>query len=287
MSSSEEIKVTVVLKKEDLKCCICLSFLNKQIYKCVNGPHYVCGTCNQPLTSCPTCRHKDKLVRALDVESFVKPHLKPCVNAESGCKETIFEWDTEHKDQCSFHPLKCTICNRTVSSSTKSLISHYKEFCDTTFSILNKMTLDKPRFKMTFDHKPSLININGRYIIFIIPDAKRECYIINVVSENEIFVNQKIKCTVDDESVTNGANYTIKIPIKIIKNLNINKGTPVPYVTGNSLLFEDPILQMEQVNKTNNKHSDTGHLNDVNALLNAFGFQNNRGNESNLNHMFM
>ena len=280
--SSEEIKVTVVLKKEDLKCSICLSFLNKQIFKCVNGPHYVCGTCNiNTLTSCPSCRHKDKLVRALDIESTVKPHLIKCPNSDSGCKEMIFSWDKEHTEQCTYHPLKCNICNRTISSSSKSLMNHYKEFCDIQFNIINKTTLDKPRVKITFDGKPILININNRYVIFIMSDTKRECYTINVVTDNENFYNQKLKCSVDSKD---GSNYVIKIPIKHMKHLNTNKGTIVPFVTNNSLLFEDPLLgtsQPQQPQLTRNTHND-----DLGGLFGNTFARNNNNTSDDLNNLF-
>lgn len=285
--SNEEIKVTVVLKKEDLKCAICLSFLNKQIYKCVNGPHYVCGTCNPSISSCPTCRHKDKLIRALDIESVIKPHMNKCPNSDSGCKEMIFSWDKEHIEQCTYHPIKCNICNRTVSSSCKSLVSHYKEFCDTPFNIINKTTLDKPRIKITFDgNKPLLININTRYLIFIVSDTKRECYLISVVTDNESFYNQKLKCCADNED---GSNYQIKIPIKQSKNLNINKGSALPIVSNNCLIFEDPLLGAENAHNIKNTQT-TNHMNnnmnnnEFTNILNGFGRMGDETSE--LNNLF-
>lgn len=40
----DSIQVTHLYSKEDLKCVICLEYLNKKSSSAL-GPHYVCGKC--------------------------------------------------------------------------------------------------------------------------------------------------------------------------------------------------------------------------------------------------
>lgn len=42
----DTIEIKFSYKKEDLKCVICLDYLNNHIYQCPNGPHFVCDKCN-------------------------------------------------------------------------------------------------------------------------------------------------------------------------------------------------------------------------------------------------
>ena len=106
---SDEIKVTITYKKEDMKCCICFNYLSKRIYRCTNGPHYVCGTCNESCKSCPVCK-SGLLARSNEIEESLKKYLVNCAN--DGCPDKIFDWDNERvwQERYRHYKLNGQIC---------------------------------------------------------------------------------------------------------------------------------------------------------------------------------
>jgi hypothetical protein len=225
-----KINISFDLNTDELNCVVCFSSLNSNIYTCVKGPHYCCEKCNEKIKECPCCRNKDKFVRNISLEQNLKKYLIPCQNK---CGTNIFQWDKDHKNECVNSPTCCHFCNREVKSKVSELISHYRDYCDNKFNITN-IDLKKNKFKYIIEKTRNIIIINNKYAI--ITFYKNGNYIIEALSDNEEFINKKVKI-----STTNGtSNYNIEIKIKSGKNLKYE--TIIPSILGNNYIFEGPLV---------------------------------------------
>ena len=66
---SNEINITI--NKDDLTCIVCLDELTCEIYRCFNGPHFMCGKCSRKYYSCLLCKC-EYIGRDLFIENIVK-----------------------------------------------------------------------------------------------------------------------------------------------------------------------------------------------------------------------
>lgn len=269
----DSIKITQSFKKEDLKCTICFDFLNKQIYQCPLGPHYVCGKCNSNITACPVCRSKTLLTRVINLEQELRHYLKKCKYHQNGCNELIFEWDDTHASLCKFKPFNCPICNKSVESGHNKFTSHLMDgFCNLQFNRI-QLNLKKQKFRCVLQHKTeaSLIEITGRYIILIIPQVKLQNYKVLILSLDENLSGQKIACRVSTDHVS----YEIKLPISEF-HASENKEGYIPYLTDNlSIIFEDLSFKVPEAipnqNNLNNFNRSNGQSFSQNTLEHLFG----------------
>lgn len=208
------INISLSLNKEELVCCACQESLTKQVYQCVNGNHFMCGTCEPKWTKneCPTCRHPCRLVRNIFFEEQLKQHLKPCPNA--GCCEKFFKWNTEHP--CLFAPVKCRVCRREVAGNVNSYCSHLEGFCDDTFR-----SLSVPSFEKKLRYKPNLcssvLKLPNKTLLII--KKAGHSYKLSAVKnvDTELTDHKNIICTY----TRNGIEYTVTIPITGLNELKV------------------------------------------------------------------
>ena len=73
---------------EELECPVCTEYMASSIKMCENG-HNICGSCEERLSDCPTCRGKFISVRNITLEKLAATAVYPCKNKGAGCKETF------------------------------------------------------------------------------------------------------------------------------------------------------------------------------------------------------
>ena len=92
---------------EELECPVCFEYMASSIKMCENG-HNICGSCEERLSDCPTCRGKFINVRNITLEKFAATAIYPCKNKEAGCKETFAVEDRDnHPAECLFQSKEC------------------------------------------------------------------------------------------------------------------------------------------------------------------------------------
>lgn len=212
----DSIKLTSVLKKEDIKCCICLDSLTGHIYQCSKGPHYACKECNSKLqkTECPICKHKGPLIRSIYLENQLSEHLVSCPN--NPCPHKLFSWDPPH--ECKYAPVKCIVCKRTVEGNVTSYIEHLKNLCDQKFTSIKVSSFNK-RLRYSFQKNYfSVIELLNNHAIIMIPGiASSGKYFICVVKNPTEQLYSNIICTYKH----NGIEHNIKIPVSELNNIKI------------------------------------------------------------------
>lgn len=205
------IQIVHSYNKEDLRCAICLEYLNNKIFQCTLGPHYVCGDCNNNIKLCPICRNNTPLVRFINLEQELHKYLTKCEHYLYGCDKMIFNWDDSHKYVCKFRPINCPICNKEIENKINKFIYHLMDgFCNVQFD-KTSFIMKKPKFKCTLKtaNSPTIIEVINRYIIVISPQRKNQNYKIMVLSLNDKLFEKKIKCKINSDSVT----HEITLPI--------------------------------------------------------------------------
>lgn len=211
---SDTINISLSINKDALVCCICQESLTKQIYQCVNGNHYMCGTCSPKWTKdeCPTCRHKGRLVRNIFFEEQLKQHLRPCPNV--GCCEKFFKWDTEHN--CSFAPITCRACKRVVDGNCDSYCSHLEGFCDNSFKSVRVMSFEK-RLRYKPNSCSSVLKLPNKSLL-IIQKAIHSYKLYAVKNlDTELTDYKNIICTY----IRDGIEYNVTIPITNLNDVKI------------------------------------------------------------------
>lgn len=247
------IEIKQAFNKEDLKCIVCLDYLNKQIFQCSNGPHYACGKCNIELKLCPVCRHEGPLVRMITLEQELKKHLVKCEYNHVGCQEMIFGWDKGHKQSCKYRPIKCLFCDKEVTCNCSHFLGHLTNGgCKIQFEGI-KHELKKPKFKCTLreNNAPTYVDVKDRYIIIILPQVKNEKYMILVLSLNDNLINKKLKCTIKSGNV----DHDMYLPIIDIQNYSYGFGYLSFPINNLHFDFEDvnfKPLEQSLNNQTNN-----------------------------------
>lgn len=298
ITMDDTINISLSLNKEELSCCACREPLTKQVYQCVNGNHYMCGTCEPKWTKneCPTCRHPSRLVRNIFFEEQLKQHLTPCPNI--GCCEKFFKWNTDHS--CLFAPVKCRVCKREVAGNITQYCSHLEGFCDDTFRVITA-----PPFKKKLQFEPnscsSVLTLPDN--LLLIMKKAGHGYKISAVKnmDNDLPDYKNIICTYK----RNGIEYTVTIPITNLNELKVAeihfsegenakcifskdvqvKPTPTPtptptqYNLDQSRLFEQyfgqagfpPSTYLGSSSNTTYGTSTRDHVPQMEALLRALG----------------
>lgn len=226
---SDDIKIEYSINKEELRCTICMIYLSEKIFRCINGPHYVCEDCNTTLTSCPTCRHENKPFRAIDLEQSLVRFKTKC----KYCPKNIFTWDKEHEEECPFAPVNCEFCKRVITGDINDIINHYSHFCDKEFFVLKVQTL-KDTYKVNFSQKSSLVIVNGGiYCLFSF--FERDHYKFRAFSKNDKYLGKPCKIIVNSPMFGNGL-FNI-----FITNLSDSKkDLMIPIQHGSSFLLQGP-----------------------------------------------
>lgn len=204
--TDETIDILMSFDKNELTCNICMEPLTKQIFQCVNGPHYVCNSCELKLikNECPTCKHPSRPVRNIYFENQIKPHLIPCTNI--GCKEKFFKWCTEH--ECLFAHVNCRVCHRSVSSQVENYCQHLEGFCDEIFEKINVLSFEK-RLKYKLGGISSILKLPNN--ILLIVKKTGHTYKISAVKNPDIDLKEfkNIICSYSRD----GIEYNVTIPI--------------------------------------------------------------------------
>lgn len=229
---ADEINITQTIKKEDLTCTICYKYLNKQIFRCINGPHYACDGCNKKLNECPTCRNKTKLVRDLIMEQNLKQYLIPCQFNDKGCKEMIFKWDEDHCDTCEYSPFSCKLCNRKITGNTKQIIAHYKEFCDKTFNFIIVKNFDTT-YKIKLSRNMANLVDFGNFIMIAAVGLDRTHYRIGIFSENDDMIGKKVKCKYTE------VDSTYEFNVMITTSRKFDFTSRFPFLFGDEFVVEN------------------------------------------------
>lgn len=268
------INISLSLNKDELVCCVCCESLTKQVYQCVKGNHYMCGTCEPKCTKneCPTCRHPARLVRNIFFEEQLKQHLKPCPNI--GCSEKLFKWNNDHA--CLFAPVKCRVCRREVSGNVASYCSHLEGFCDDTFK-----SLQVPSFEKKLRYKPNLCSSVLKLpdnTLLIIKKAGHSYKLSAVKKSDAVLTDHKnIVCTY----VRSGIEYTVTIPIT---NLNELKVADIYFLEGEiaECIFSKDIQVKQKPPATTSLSGATqsSQYNDPNRIFDQFLGRTNYNPES-------
>jgi hypothetical protein len=243
----EGIKVTQTLKPDELNCPICFNGLSKHIYQCTKGPHYVCGECVEKITECSICRNTTKPVRNIFLEEQLKPHLIMCSNNQNGCTEKILPWDKEHVKTCKFKSINCRLCKKETSCSRSKFINHLIDSCNMQFVITESAKIGNT-YSVTIKHKNTIVPL-GRFIAIISTNKETMCHKMTIVSDDEKFINKKVKCSI----TTPVSVFYIIITISEIGNLSLDAN--VPMQLGNSFVFEEYVSSNKTSNSSNSANS--------------------------------
>ncbi|KAL9654018.1 hypothetical protein ABK040_014227 [Willaertia magna] len=229
IKQNEAIHIHLSFSKEDLICCVCYDSLNKEIFQCFNGNHFVCKECfdkicKNNVASCPICKESKSMVRNVLLEQQLNQFKKPCPNVKFGCNVKLFDWDLEShlKGNCLYHPVKCPLCQQ-HEITKKNFENHVTGVCQYKFIIEKKEHQIATSFKtkIKFEHlltdKPTILLLNfmfGRVLcLVIIPNAKTNCWecrlidLINNEPVDDIYGLTFHVLTKDQVS------YKIKVPI--------------------------------------------------------------------------
>ena len=198
------ITISSKFKKEELVCSICEDYLNKQIYRCIEGPHYVCGECHKKIKNCPICREY-LVVRFNYLEEELKSHLTNCRNFDTGCTEKIYPWDLNHLDDCKFAPLICPFCETKVEHKLFPFFVHLID-CKGNFIVRKSLDL-----KLGLDDKNTLLFDEENYIIFFVTKNENVEIFAFSCDTNIKYIEINFK--------KNLVEYNIKLPV-IHKYLN-------------------------------------------------------------------
>lgn len=250
----EDIKITQTLKPDELNCPICFSALNKQIYQCTNGPHYVCGDCCKGIVECPVCRNTTKPVRNNFLEEQLKPYLITCSNSGSGCSERILPWDKEHIKTCKFNPINCRLCKKETSCARTKFINHLTESCNMQF-VITESVKTKNTYSVTTKYKNTIVPL-GRFIAIISREKETTCHKVAIVSDDEKFINKKVKCSI---TTPDSVFHTI-ITITEIGKLSLDAN--IPMQLGNSFVFEEHIVNNKPSNSSGASTSNVPNYSD-------------------------
>ena len=269
---SDEINITITYKKDDMRCSICLNYLSKKIYRCTNGPHYVCSICNESCDKCPVCK-SGILVRSIEIEDSLKKFLIKCPN--DGCPDNIFQWDNEHSEICIYSPIKCNFCNNLIKCSPyQKFFTHFTEYCSRIFT-MTTINIKKSKFKFIMGiNKSNIIQVissNGIYIIMIFPDNKSNCYKICIFSNDENQISKKIKCNITN----NNNNNSSLLSITSIKSLTFES---IPFSLDESYIFEDIALTKQIKKSENSEFNSFNRTNVYEPIYNQNGDNQNGDN---------
>lgn len=266
------ITIETVFTQDELCCSIYKEELSEQIYRCVNGPHYYCGTCNEKLLNkgeneCAVCRHPEKMVRELSLEQKLEKYKIQC---PLKCGKNIFSFDTEHVKYCDNAPIKCLFCSSELKSSKcVDILGHFQNnFCSTKFDI-NLLNLTKNKFKLKLDNKPTIVVINKIYTIFIV--KRQKLFHIIAISDSEEYINKKINLTISNNKIS----FTNEITI--IRGKNMKYGFSIQDST-ESIIFElnnnnnfDRNPNNTSVNNNNNIFANNSNINSNDDIAKLLG----------------
>ncbi|AYV76281.1 MAG: E3 ubiquitin-protein ligase Siah2 [Terrestrivirus sp.] len=249
----EDIKITQTLKSEELNCPVCFNSLNKQIYQCTNGPHFVCGECIKNLTGCPTCRNTTKPVRNIFLEEQLKPHLISCSNKENGCVEKILPWDKEHIKTCKFKPIDCKLCKKQTSGTRDKFVSHLTDCCNMPF-VITESVKKHNTYTLTTKYKNTIVPLE-KFIAIISRDKETMCHKMAIITDDEKIIGKKVKCSI----TTPVSSFHIIITISEIDKLSLD--SDIPMQLGNSFVFEEYVPNNKtSSNTTNSSNSQTPYV---------------------------
>lgn len=210
-----DIKIETTISKEKIVCSVCLNCISGHIYRCTQSLHLNCESCALKLTNCPMCRCGNKPVRDQILEKALKPYkTKRCLHPN--CKQKILEWDQDHAQICKHLPTKCRVCKREISSDFTTMITHYEEYCDHKFVILDTNT-KRNKFKISLDGKHILLIIdNASMGIMFIPNLAKKTWTVSAFSSLDEYIGEKFY-------INTGFGSVDEVEIVVYDSKNITK----------------------------------------------------------------
>lgn len=146
------VTLSVVLDKDQVECCVCLSAMSSKIYRCrgTSNPrssgetkivcHNICAQCEWQMRrmkqdngkrkkmQCPICKIRGEFVRNRPLERQLHELSKPCRHAASGCSQRFFPWDdtrSVHEDHlCLYQSVDCPFCYQSIPGGRGNFIEH-------------------------------------------------------------------------------------------------------------------------------------------------------------------
>ena len=150
-SADGSVTLSVVLDKDQVECCVCLSAMSGQIYRCRGSAnprsgrskivcHNICAKCEWTMRrmkedngkhkkmQCPICKIRGDFVRNRALERQLLKLSLPCKHAAVGCSQRFFPWDdtrnVHEKYLCPFGPVDCPFCYQSIPGGRTNFIEH-------------------------------------------------------------------------------------------------------------------------------------------------------------------
>lgn len=182
---------------EELKCCVCNSYLSCSPIRVLPNGKNVCGHCT-------VFNNEPSLYRALILEKILKGVLFPCRFREQGCVETIsFDKSINHEAKCLHKIFQCPYSFGNTCDWKGTMAQIFNHF---TLSH-SKLIMENAEFKVTMDEDISdLLLIPRGEIIFIMKyEFNRLSKILNYniqycsINSYEAFHKFKLISNLDEE----------------------------------------------------------------------------------------